>query len=181
MDAICSPSQSGNSSARSLIWGIVSQTIYKLIPSPAYKTRRMVLQMFGAKLDPTSRVRGGVKISAPWNLSIGRKSSIGEGAIIWAHAPIEIGARSVISQYCFVSSARWKNNDPKKPEERAPITIGNDVWIATESVVLGGQSIPNGVLIGARSTVWGTITPWTIATGHPAKSRRERPYKGPRV
>ena len=181
MSSLCAPTQGGSWGVRPMMWAMVSKTLYKLIPSPAYKLRRGVLQLFGAQLDPTSRVRGGVVISAPWNLTIGRKSSIGEGAIIWAHAPIKIGARSVISQYCFVSSARWIDDDPTKPEKPAELTIGDDVWIATESVVIGGQSIPNGVLVGARSTVWDTIDPWTIATGHPAKSRRERPYKGPKL
>ncbi len=175
---LCTPDSTLTMNPRSVIWGIVSRTIYKLIPSPAYRTRRILLKLFGAKLDRTSRIRGGVDISAPWNLTMKRKSLIGEGAVIWAHAPILIGARTVISQYCFVSSARWKDNNPKLPETPAELVFGDDVWIATETVVVGGQHIPNGVLIGARSTVIEPLDPWTIATGHPAKSRRERPYKG---
>lgn len=166
---------------RSFLWSLFSCTLFRLIPSPAYRTRRVALQLFGAKLDPTSRIRGGVDVSAPWNLTMERKSLIGEGAVIWAHAPILIGARTVISQYCFVSSARWKGNDPHQPEEPAELIFGEDIWVATESVVLGGQKIPNGVLIGARSTVIGPLEPWTIAIGHPATSRRDRPYKGLKV
>lgn len=147
-----------------------------MIPSPAYKTRRFILVLFGAQLDPTARVRGGVRISAPWNLRMGRKSSIGEGATVWAHAPISIGARSVVSQYCFIHCAKRVG-----PEEHPyPIEIGDDVWIAAESVITGDARVPNGVLVGARSLVRDPIDSWTIATGHPAKSRRERPYRGQR-
>lgn len=161
---------------RSMLWGLVSSTAFKLIPSPAYKLRRRILVAFGAQLDATARVRGGVRISEPWNLRMGRKSSIGEGATIWAHAPVSIGSRTVISQYCFVQSAVLDGH-MERPE---PIEIGDDVWIAAESVVIGGTIVPNGVLVGARSLVSDALDSWTIATGHPAKSRRERPYKGPK-
>ena len=159
---------------RAFLWRVISMTLFRMIPSPAYKLRRAVLVAFGAKLDPTSRMRGGVRISAPWNLEMGRKSSIGEGATVWAHAPVTIGARSVISQYCFVQSSKREGNQ-ETPES---ITVGDDVWIAAESVIMGGVQVPNGVLVGARSVVRDAIDTWTIATGHPAKSRRERPYQG---
>ncbi|MBO6739736.1 MAG: hypothetical protein JJ916_07750 [Phycisphaerales bacterium] len=105
---------------------------------------------------------------------MGRKSSIGEGATVWAHAPITIGARTVISQYCFVHSAKRIGNH----ESPSPIEIGDDVWIAAESVIVGDVCVPNGVLVGARSVVSDPVEPWTIATGHPASSRRPRPYRG---
>ena len=177
MSRLCAPYTDSTRGMRALLWGVVSSTVFKLIPSPAYKLRRRILVAFGAKLDTTSRVRGGVRISAPWNLCMGRKSSIGEGATIWAHAPVTIGSRSVISQYCFIHSASRQGNR----EHPEPIEIGDDVWIAAESVVVGGAKVPNGVLVGARSLVRDTIDTWTIATGHPAQSRRERPYQGPKA
>ena len=181
MQSMYTPAKSVSKGLRPMAWKAFSLTLYKMIPSPAYRVRREVLVLFGAKLDRTSRVRGGVTISEPWNLTMGRKSSIGEGAIIWAHDKIVIGARSVVSQYCFVSSARWRGNDPYQPEVLAALSIGDDVWIAAESVILGGQHIPNGVLVGTRSTLLEPIEPWTIATGHPAKSRRDREYNGPKL
>jgi putative colanic acid biosynthesis acetyltransferase WcaF len=174
MTRIWAPYTNAKSGIRASAWRFVSATLYRLIPSPAYKLRRSVLVAFGAHLDRTSRVRGGVRISEPWNLSMGRKSSIGEGATVWASAPVRIGARSVISQYCFVSSARREGMQ----ESPDPIEIGDDVWIAAESVVVGGVRVPNGALVGARSLVSEPIEPWRIATGHPARSRRDRDYQG---
>lgn len=161
-----------------MLWRLCSVSIYRMIPSPAYRLRRALLVAFGARLDRTSRVRGGVRISCPWNLSLGRKSSIGEGATIWAHAPITIGSRSVISQYCVVSSASLQRSQDQDFESPDPIEVGDDVWVATESVILGGVRIPNGALVGARSLIDGPLDPWTIATGHPAVSRRARDYQG---
>ena len=176
MTRLCAPYTSRGRGMRLILWRVVSSTVFKLIPSPAYTIRRAVLVAFGAQLDSTSRIRGGVRISEPWNLRMGRKSSIGEGATIWSHAPLTIGSRTVISQYCFVQCAA-REVDQEYPK---PIEIGDDVWIAAESVIVGGTKVPNGVLVGARSVVRDAIESWTIATGHPAKTRRERPYQGPK-
>jgi acetyltransferase-like isoleucine patch superfamily enzyme len=41
----------------------------------------------------------------------------------------------------------------KQPHIYKPIYIGQDVWIAAGCYILGGSVIPNGVIIGANSTV----------------------------
>jgi len=184
------PDPNAPSGAKVLLWKIISKTIFPHLPSPLYKIRRIIIRSFGDNLDPHARIRGGVHISHPWNLTIGRKSSIGEGTQVFNPAPLTIGDRSVISQYCYVScvscvaSVANDQSDPIKPQHPSPLTIGDDVWVATECIIQGNQTIPNGLLAGARSTLLPSqtsttqLTPWTIATGHPAISRRERPYQG---
>jgi len=49
------------------------------------------------------------------------------------------------------------------------ITIGNDVWIGTQVVVVAGVTIGNGAVIGAGSIVTKDIPPYAIAMGSPAK------------
>lgn len=55
------------------------------------------------------------------------------------------------------------------PATRGPITIGNDVWIGTEAVILSGTTIGDGAVIGARAVVRGCIPPYAIASGNPAR------------
>ncbi len=188
MSTLCTPFSPPNTAIsperplRALLWKIVSATVFKLLPSPAYKPRRAVLVAFGATLDPTTRVRGGVAISHPWNLVVGWKTAIGEGTTIYNPATLTIGKRSVISQYCLINCVAHQDNDVSKPQHPSPLTIGDDVWVATECLVEGNQTIVNGVVIGARSLITGAdFTPWTIATGHPAVSRKERHYTGPKA
>jgi len=54
--------------------------------------------------------------------------------------------------------------------------IGNDCWIGDDVMVLGGASISDGCIIGARSMlVEGQITePFCIYAGSPAKLIRPR-------
>ena len=49
------------------------------------------------------------------------------------------------------------------------VTIGNNVFIGAESVVLPGITIGDNVIIGANSTVTHDIPPGMVAAGTPAK------------
>ena len=54
-------------------------------------------------------------------------------------------------------------------EEFQNITIGNDVWIGANSMILDGVKIGNGVIIGAGAVVTKNIPDYAIVGGVPAK------------
>jgi carbonic anhydrase/acetyltransferase-like protein (isoleucine patch superfamily) len=51
----------------------------------------------------------------------------------------------------------------------ADITIGNDVWIGTGSMILPGVKIGDGAVIAAGSVVTRKVEPYTVVGGYPAK------------
>ena len=53
-------------------------------------------------------------------------------------------------------------------------TIGNDVWIGREALILPGVTIGDGAVIGARSVVTSDVPPYAIAAGNPARLIRRR-------
>lgn len=57
---------------------------------------------------------------------------------------------------------------------KGDLVIENDVWIGYEAIVLPGAKIGNGAIIGARAVVTGTIPPYAIAAGNPARVIRMR-------
>ena len=57
---------------------------------------------------------------------------------------------------------------------KGPITLGNDVWIGTHSVILSGVTIGHGAVIASNSVVSTDIPPYAIAGGSPAKVIRYR-------
>lgn len=59
-------------------------------------------------------------------------------------------------------------------DKRGDITIGNDVWIGYEAVVLSGVTIGDGAVVGARAVVTKDVPPYTIVGGVPARSIRRR-------
>ena len=59
-------------------------------------------------------------------------------------------------------------------DNRGDITVGNDVWIGFESVILSGVTIGDGAIIGARAVVTKDVPPYTIVGGVPARPIRKR-------
>ena len=53
-------------------------------------------------------------------------------------------------------------------------TIGNDVWIGYEAVIMPGVTIGNGAIVSSRSVVVSDVAPYTIVGGNPAKPIRRR-------
>lgn len=63
-------------------------------------------------------------------------------------------------------TAAWDN--------KGDITIGHDVWIGYEALILSGVTIGHGAIIGARAVVTKDVAPYTIVGGVPAKFIRQR-------
>lgn len=52
---------------------------------------------------------------------------------------------------------------------KKPCSIGHDVWIGVDAVVLRGVKIGNGAVIGANSVVTKDVPPYAIVVGSPAR------------
>ncbi|MCJ8152378.1 CatB-related O-acetyltransferase [Chryseobacterium sp. SSA4.19] len=49
------------------------------------------------------------------------------------------------------------------------ITIGNDVWIGANALILNGVSIGDGAIIGANAVITSDVAPYSIMVGIPGK------------
>src|SRR5690606_8612355 len=47
--------------------------------------------------------------------------------------------------------------------------VGNDVWIGTNSTILNGLNLGDGVVIGANTIVTKDIPPYSIVVGNPGR------------
>ncbi|MBS9719366.1 CatB-related O-acetyltransferase [Tianweitania sp. BSSL-BM11] len=59
-------------------------------------------------------------------------------------------------------------------ENRGDTTIGHDVWIGTQAMIMPGVSIGSGAIIAARAVVVSDVAPYTIVGGNPARPIRQR-------
>lgn len=59
-------------------------------------------------------------------------------------------------------------------DNKGNITIGNDVWIGYEAVIMSGVTIGDGAIIGARAVVTKDVEAYTIVGGVPAKLIKKR-------
>jgi acetyltransferase-like isoleucine patch superfamily enzyme len=115
------------------------------------------------------------------NSSIGNYSSIGrytkiQNTIIGKFCSISwdvtIGARNhsyrKLSTHAFPYAKRIKLSRVDQINYENT-TIGNDVWIGCNSVILPGLTISDGSVIGAGSVVTKSTPPYSISVGNPAK------------
>ncbi|WP_432718878.1 CatB-related O-acetyltransferase [Pectinatus frisingensis] len=124
-----------------------------------------------ATLGPGSYlVNGSFEYGSPRaHLLIGRYCSLGHRLIF------EIGLNhnyKKVSSYPFNELNTKINSGTINHDFEAnhyQIIIGNDVWIGCDVIILGGAHIGNGAIIGAGSVVAGSIPPYAIAVGNPAK------------
>ena len=97
------------------------------------------------------------------------------GPIDWGTEPwlITIGDNVYITNNCkFVNHDGGTlifRKDIPDLEITKPITIGNDVYIGTDTFILMGVHIGNNVVVGARSLVTKDIPDNMVAAGHPAR------------
>jgi len=150
-------------------------------PSPrfAHGWRNMVYRAMGAKIARTARVYPSARVWLPANLTMGEHACVGDLTDIYNVAPIAIGARSTVSHYSFLCAASHDFEDPSQPLTVAPITLGENVWLAADVFVGPGAKIADGVVVGARSSVFGSDLPaWHLCAGTPARAVRSRKMKG---
>lgn len=57
---------------------------------------------------------------------------------------------------------------------RGPVSIGHDVWIGSQAMILSGVSIGDGAVIAARSVVTRDVAPYAIVAGNPGRVIRSR-------
>jgi virginiamycin A acetyltransferase len=140
-------------------------------------------------LHDNASVRKNVHISSDSSVTIGRFTTINgpNTDITCAINKVEIGAfcsiaRNVVIQEFnhdfgrftsyFIEQNMMGKTDFSEPVSNGNILVGNDVWIGTHCVVLGGSTIGDGAV--ANSVVVGDIPPYAIAGGSPARVLRYR-------
>lgn len=61
-------------------------------------------------------------------------------------------------------------------DDDRPITIGSDVWIGEQAVLLPGVTVGHGAIVGAGAVVSRDVQPFGIAVGNPARLVKSRFY-----
>ena len=121
------------------------------------------------KIDP-------IKCSRYMGVTIGRNCRIyGNSPNMWGTEPflITIGNNVFITDGCkFINhdgGTLILRKDTPDLELTAPITIGDDVYLGIESIVMPGVTIGSKVIAGARSIITKDVESNSVIVGAPAK------------
>ena len=160
-----------------VLWSFVQMFVFRLTFHNWYGLRNALLRMFGAKLGRDVRFRRTVKIEVPWNLEFADGVTIGDCVILYSLGMIRIGARSFVSQYGHLCAGTHDATRSDYPLVLAPITIGEDVWIAADTFVGPGITIGDRAILGARASAFSDLPPDMICVGNPAKPIKPREFR----
>ena len=112
-------------------------------------------------------------------ISVGENTFINTNCVFQDNNLISIGSNCLIGPGVHIYTA----SHPVTPEERIdnsgehqlyntftkPVSIGNNVWIGGQTVILPGVTIGDGVTIGAGSVVTKNIPNRVVAYGNPCR------------
>ncbi len=106
-------------------------------------------------------------------VEIGNNVVMANGASIQAVSTVTVGDHSMIGINCFLIDTDGHDLHPDRRMDgdikTAPITIGKNVVIFYESIIMKGVTIGDNSIIGARSIVTSDIPPNVFAAGSPAR------------
>lgn len=88
--------------------------------------------------------------------------------------PVKIGNHVNLAQGITVTALNHNFSDPNKRIDEqgistTPVTIGDDIWIGANAVILPGVTIGNHSVIAAGAVVTKDVPPHSLAAGVPAK------------
>ena len=144
-------------------------------PSEEEKRVEIAKELFGFIGDP-------VWIMQPITLAIGKTVSIGSGTYINSNLVLVDDHTITIGENCLIAPnvTLCTTGHPIHPDVRKeggmysfPVTIGNNVWIGSNVVVMPGVTIGDNTVIGAGSVVTKDIPANVVAFGNPCRVVRE--------
>lgn len=108
------------------------------------------------------------------NCAIGNYCSLARG--------VKIGLGKHPADFLSTSPLFYSKSNPLKKSfiqeqkfvEFEKTTIGNDVWIGVNALILDGVTIGDGAIVGANAVVTKDVPPFAVVAGSPAKIIRYR-------
>lgn len=105
---------------------------------------------------------------------INERVSIGAGSFIYGSSGLEIGKDSLLADNVRVMAGSHRYKDASKlirlqGAYGKKTVVGQDVWLGSSVIVLGGVTVGDGAVVGAGAVVTKDIPSYSMAAGVPAK------------
>lgn len=112
-------------------------------------------------------------------LTIGNNVGIAQDCFIQVRGKVTIGSDVMFGPNVSIFSENHGFTDTEtpmlyQPTIRGDVTIDDDVWLGTQSVILSGVHIGKGAIVAAGAVVNQDIPPYSVAAGIPAKIIKSR-------
>lgn len=139
------------------------------------KERQELIKKLLGKTGNTYLIESPFYCDYGYNIEVGENFYCNMNCIILDEAKVIFGNNVYIAPGCGFYTAEHpldKNLRNQGYEYAFPITIGNNVWIGAQSIIMSGVTIGDNAIIGAGSVVTHDIPSDVVAYGNPCKPRR---------
>lgn len=125
---------------------------------------------FGPQFSILGRAAPAAIVAKPGaEITFGHRVHMNHGVAIYAAERITIGNYCLIGDHAAIYDTSFHQLQPDRPVHTAPVTIGNNVWIARGAMILPGVTIGDYAVIGAHAVVAKDVPARTVVGGNPAK------------
>ena len=156
------------------LWFCAGLPILRCASLPGSGWRVALLRLFGAQIGSGARIKPGFRVKYPWRLTVGDDCWLGEDAWIDNLADVVAGDSVCISQGAYLCTGNHDWSDPAFGLITKEIHLGNSSWVGARATIGPGATLGEGSVAAAGSVVTGSIPPWEIHGGNPAKCLRLR-------
>ena len=166
--------QVGVSKPKYILWMIFGRIFIKSsLPYPSI-FKKLILELFGAKIGNGVVFKPSINIKFPWKLTIGNYCWIGENVWIDNLAEVEIQDNVCISQGAFLLTGN--HNYKKKTFDliTSKIVLKAGVWIGAKTTVCPGVTCNKNSILSVGSIAKKDLEANTIYAGNPAVEVRKR-------
>lgn len=150
-------------------WTAVDVALFRISPRPFYGWRNLLLRTFGATIGRKVQIYPSARIMYPWLLHVADNVVISWDVKIYNLGTITIGEHTVISQYAHLCGGDHDFLTEKFTLLRTGLTIGKNVWIASDAFIGPGVIVGDNSVVAARAVVVRDVEPGTLVGGNPAK------------
>lgn len=144
----------------------------------AYRIRLALVRQIFAECGDGVMVKTKAYFGTGRDLRVGANSQLGVNCRI--DRDVTIGRDHVMGPNVTIMTVGHAFEDPSMPVReqgalpRRPVVIGNDVWLATNVIIMPGVTIGDGSVVGANTVVTKDIPPYSVAVGNPCRVIRKR-------
>jgi len=152
-----------------LAWIVTWNCLFRTSPKPFYAWRRLLLRLFGCRIEGRPFVSPHARITMPWQLQLGDKTTLAERCEVYNLGFVSLAPRVTVAQEAYLCAGTHDFEHAYTPLITAPITIGEDAFIAARAFILPGVTVHRGAIVGACAVVTKDVPERAIVAGNPAR------------
>lgn len=121
----------------------------------------------------TSQLRSRIGTGPHGQLQIGERCFVNGGATLYANSAITLGDHCLIGEGVRIDDGNYHQVEEGIEPAIIPITLGRNVWVANNAIILPGVSLGDHSVVGAGAVVTKSFPARSLVAGNPARLVRE--------